>query len=676
MTPTIKHMRPIGIGEVLRRIVGKAVTSLLKPDIINSVGPLQLAAGQSGGCEAACHAMRELFENDESEAVLLVDATNAFNCLNRTTALLNVRHLCPAFSTYLINTYRVPCKLFLSDGSCLLSKEGSTQGDNCASGFYSVSTFILIDDLSNIVDCAQLWYADDAGAVGKLVAIRDWWLRLNQIGPELGYLPNPGKSYLIVKPQFHDAARIIFDGTGIQITHDGSADHSTEGTRHLGAAVGTQAFQQYFVNAKVAKWVTELQSLCHVARQEPQLAYCAFIFCLSKRWLYTMRTIQGISHLFQPLEDTIKTQFLPILLNGHSFSESDRLLYSLPTKYGGLGIFNPVSLCDLEFQRSLLATRSLTDLIKAQSVIVSEEIHDGVQRAMYAAKTVLKQDKAALYSESLNLVKQNVSESFATHIDSLSEKGVSSWLNTLPLKEFGFTLSKQEFTDAILMRYQHPLKGLPRVCSCSKANSIDHALICPNGGYTHMRHNQVRDLEVSWLSEVCKDVRSEPKLLPLTGEQLNLRSANTSEEARLDIVARGVWSNLDKTFFDVRVFHPGADSNRGILKKAFKRHESEKKRCYGERVIQVEKATFTPLVFSTYGGMGIEAANFHKRLASLISHKRGNSYSETIAYMRVKLRFCILRAVLTAVRGFRGKKVTVDSVNSDINTIDGVTGYT
>ena len=42
-------IRPIGIGEVLHRIVGKAVTNVLKPDILNAVGPLQLSSGQAGG---------------------------------------------------------------------------------------------------------------------------------------------------------------------------------------------------------------------------------------------------------------------------------------------------------------------------------------------------------------------------------------------------------------------------------------------------------------------------------------------------------------------------------------------------------------------------------------------------------------------------------------------------
>ena len=51
-------VRPIGIGEVPRRIVAKAVLSLFSLDIQDAAGPLQVCAGQDGGCEAAgsCHA--------------------------------------------------------------------------------------------------------------------------------------------------------------------------------------------------------------------------------------------------------------------------------------------------------------------------------------------------------------------------------------------------------------------------------------------------------------------------------------------------------------------------------------------------------------------------------------------------------------------------------------------
>ena len=167
----------------------------------------------------------------------------------------------------------------------------------------------------------------------------------------------------------------------------------------------------------------------------------------------------------------------------------------------------------------------------------------------------------------------------------------------------------------------------------------------------------MRDLEAQLLSDVCKDVVIEPTLLPITGESFVLRSANTANEARLDISARGVWNPMDKTFFDIRVFHPGADSNRAPDNKmVYKKHENEKKRAYNSRVLEVEKGTFTPLVFSTSEGMGEEAAAFNKRLASLLSEKKGNSYSDTISFIRRRLRFCILRTTLVALRGFRGKK--------------------
>ena len=128
-----------------------------------------------------------------------------------------------------------------------------------------------------------------------------------------------------------------------------------------------------------------------------------------------------------------------------------------------------------------------------------------------------------------------------------------------------------------------------------------------------------------------------------------------SYETRLDVSARGVWNSLDKTFFDVRIFHSQCPSNMNLeLKALYNKHEKEKK-SYNARVINIEKSTFTPLVFSTSGGMGEEAEAFHKRLATLLSKKRGNSYSETMSFVRRRLRFSILRSCLAAVRGYRGK---------------------
>ena len=123
-------VRPIGIGEVLRRIVGKSITSVLKPEIVESTAPIQVCAGLQGGVEAAIHAIRQMYNDTSCQAVLLVDAENAFNSLNRMVALHNMKYTCPGFFKYVVNTYRQPANMFLAyTDEVLLSQEGTTQAE-------------------------------------------------------------------------------------------------------------------------------------------------------------------------------------------------------------------------------------------------------------------------------------------------------------------------------------------------------------------------------------------------------------------------------------------------------------------------------------------------------------------------------------------------------------------
>ena len=76
--------------------------------------------------------------------------------------------------------------------------------------------------------------------------------------------------------------------------------------------------------------------------------------------------------------------------------------------------------------------------------------------------------------------------------------------------------------------------------------------------------------------------------------------------------------------------HPNADSYRDLTpKQIYKKHENEKKRPYAERVMEIEQGTltFTPLVFTTTGGMADEYVKYHSRLEELIANKKGKSYS-------------------------------------------------
>ena len=166
-----KHpgVRPIRVGEVVRRIIGMAVLQVVRHDVVEVAGCDQLCAGLSGGCEAAVHAVWHLFESANCEAVLLGDARNAFNSLNRCAALLNVHNLCPSLAIVLTNCYRLDVPLFIDD-DIIFSLEGTTQEDPLAMVMYAIGILPLIHHL-NQFSIHQVWYADDAAAVGKLSTI-------------------------------------------------------------------------------------------------------------------------------------------------------------------------------------------------------------------------------------------------------------------------------------------------------------------------------------------------------------------------------------------------------------------------------------------------------------------------------------------------------------------------
>ena len=131
-------IRPIGICEIPKRIIAKAVLFVTKGDLKDAAGPKQLCAGQIAGIEAAIHSMRSIFSRADTEAVL-IDATNAFNSLSRQVDIRNARHICPSLANIFINTYRKPSELFVG-GEDLWSEEGTTQGDPLAMPLYAMVT--------------------------------------------------------------------------------------------------------------------------------------------------------------------------------------------------------------------------------------------------------------------------------------------------------------------------------------------------------------------------------------------------------------------------------------------------------------------------------------------------------------------------------------------------------
>ena len=89
---------------------------LLKKDVLQAAGSLQLYDGQVAGSEAAIHAMHDIFNDDNMETILVIDAESAFNSINRKVMLHKLKFICPVIATYVSNCYMYPAKLFIIGG--------------------------------------------------------------------------------------------------------------------------------------------------------------------------------------------------------------------------------------------------------------------------------------------------------------------------------------------------------------------------------------------------------------------------------------------------------------------------------------------------------------------------------------------------------------------------------
>ena len=354
-------VRPIGVGETFRQIIGKTIGWILKLDIQEVAGPLQTCTGLKSGAEAAVHYMQEQYRVKSSEAVILVDVSNAFNSVNRQALLRNLKILCPQFSKVAFNMYRRPCRMFVA-GTEIQSQEGTTQGDNLAMALFALGTLPLLATLADRHrEVSQVWLADDVTASGALETLWEWWQCIITEGKKYGHHVNEGKSCVIVKNESHvTRAKEIFAGSSI------SDKIRTDGHRHLGAAYGSDSFREEYILALVGKWKGMLQRLTQFSKSQPHAAHSAFTHGLRHKFTYFMRTME-LGNFMEPLDELISYEFIPSLFGGQ-ISPSERKLISLPVKYGGMGIPILTELARKEYSTSVLVTRRLVDAMRASNV--------------------------------------------------------------------------------------------------------------------------------------------------------------------------------------------------------------------------------------------------------------------------------------------------------------------
>ena len=164
----------------------------------------------------------------------------------------------------------------------------------------------------------------------------------------------------------------------------------------------------------------------------------------------------------------------------------------------------------------------------------------------------------------------------------------------------------------------------------------------------------------------CKDGCS-AKELPVTGENFLNRTANTRTKSRRDIRLRGFWVRGQQAFFDIRVFDPNAKRYlNSALPQCHAQNEKEKMTQYNERVLQIEQGSFTPLLFSIYGGMSRDCSTFYDRLSNLLFEKRDIPPSVKINWIRTKISFALSKPCLLCLCGTRSLNRNIATVADDV----------
>ena len=313
-----------------------------------------------------------------------------------------------------------------------------------------------------------------------------------------------------MKEERFGRAKFTFKGSEVKITKSGQ--------QHLGAAIGSKEFKREYIESMVINWNDQLISLSKIAEMEPQAAYAAFIGGVKSKFSYFLRTIPDIHEYSQPIKDTIANKFIPAISGGHFVNDVEGKLISLPTRYGGLAIPIIKDIAKMEYANSRRITEELALSINTQDLSYNVDTSNIKKK-----KDKVKCEKELFHKNKLDQILENLNVKQKRLNEMAREKGVSNWLNTYPLKEYGLDLNKQQFWDGISIQYGWPLSNLLTTCACGLKYDFQHSMNCKKGGLVSIHHNDIRDLTANILREVCNDVEVEAKLIPLTGEQLQYR---------------------------------------------------------------------------------------------------------------------------------------------------------
>ena len=383
--------RPIAIGASWYRLLGKSALYVIGDSVGRKLAPLQFAVGIPDGISIAASLLQN-FRNDDENAILSIDLSNAFNSIRRSKIYAGLKQFAPQLLSFFKWSYAEQTQLRTSTGTlCGYAATGTRQGDPLSMLYFAVGIHSLIEKLSGKIN--QLnpernflqSYADDISLCIEKCHLGTAWKHIAEVFPidnggengittqadtdfeTIGLAVNPTKCFAILNEvELLRNESVVYSRNDADSTEspnlslmssaaptiavpldnripsfvelEGTGGHTLRmvpSAKIFGVMIGTLEDRIQFstdLYDELQKKGSYISSFCG-----PKAGFSLVKYCLNTISNYLHR-IEDESTLDLARHDQIISKTLADLLEKNNLTHQQDLIRGLPHKLGGLGI--------------------------------------------------------------------------------------------------------------------------------------------------------------------------------------------------------------------------------------------------------------------------------------------------------------------------------------------------
>lgn len=322
-------VRPIAVGEVLRRLTGKCLMALVRDDARRHFWPAQVGVAVPGGAEKAIHTVRAWYHRHSTashKVAVKLDFSNAFNTVSREAVLSAAGSHFPLLSRWATWCYRQPTRLQFGDW-VVESRSGVQQGDPLGPLLFASALQPLAHELRHMGLDIAVHYLDDGFLGGDIEAVGRAFRTVETKAAALGLCLNLSKCELIAVGSA-DIAALHCHFPDALLRDEAGTCRARRHFEFLGAAVGDSGFVRNHTADRAAKAGDLLDALGEL--EDPQVA------------LRLLRASAGFARMLHSMRcnpTAAQTMALDMFdgMVKRSFSDFTGLQLTAPVEAGGFG---------------------------------------------------------------------------------------------------------------------------------------------------------------------------------------------------------------------------------------------------------------------------------------------------------------------------------------------------